>query len=74
MCLPHVLTFITSLQTSLKSLIAAGVGRCVMTNIELISKALKNQFIIPEWENFRSIVEHIFNSCKDITEGEVRSP
>ena len=44
---------------------------CVTDNIVLISKALKNQFIIPEWPTFSTHIKGIYDECKLINDGTV---
>lgn len=45
--------------------------RCVTDNIVLISKALKNQFIIPEWLTFSTHIKEMFDECTLNKEGKV---
>lgn len=45
--------------------------RCVTDNIVLISKALKNQFIIPEWLTFSKHIKEMFDDCALNKDGKV---
>lgn len=45
--------------------------RAVSGNMPLIEMALTGKFIIPEFKDFTSQINSIFEECKDITEGEV---
>ncbi|XP_053380706.1 glutaminase kidney isoform, mitochondrial-like isoform X1 [Mercenaria mercenaria] len=42
---------------------------CVTDNIVLISRALKNQFIIPEWTSFTQHIKEMYEDCKTNTSG-----
>jgi len=48
------------------------VTSCVSDNIVVISKALTNQFVIPEFNTFSDIIDTIFDKCKTNTKGMVR--
>ncbi|KAL4218662.1 hypothetical protein ACF0H5_021251 [Mactra antiquata] len=43
---------------------------CVTDNIVLIARALKNQFIIPEWRPFMDHIREIYDDCKQINDGK----
>ena len=42
-------------------------------DFQIISKAFKNQFIIPKFDDFCKLVTNIYNECQDITDGNVAS-
>ena len=42
-------------------------------DFQIISKAFKNKFIIPKFDDFCDFVSNIYNDCQDITEGSVAS-
>uniref|UniRef100_A0A914EJH3 glutaminase n=2 Tax=Acrobeloides nanus TaxID=290746 RepID=A0A914EJH3_9BILA len=44
---------------------------CVHPCISLISQALRNQLVIPAWQEFTSKMKYIFESCTDIRTGHV---
>jgi glutaminase len=44
---------------------------CVTDNILLISRAFKNQFIIPEWQSFTEHIQEMYEECKSNTSGTV---
>lgn len=46
---------------------------CIQDNIILISKSLKNDFIIPEWQNFKQEIDKIYRNCRNNTNGNVAS-
>ena len=37
----------------------------------LIAKAMKNQFVIPEWVTFTDHIDDIYELCKDCKKGTV---
>ena len=45
----------------------------IIDNIVLISRALRHQFIIPEFESFTSHIDDFFETAKSITEGKVKT-
>ncbi|XP_055998578.1 glutaminase kidney isoform, mitochondrial-like isoform X3 [Ostrea edulis] len=46
---------------------------CIQDNIILISKTMKNDFIIPEWQCFKKEIDKIYRNCRNNTAGEVAS-
>ncbi|XP_061174217.1 glutaminase kidney isoform, mitochondrial-like isoform X1 [Saccostrea echinata] len=46
---------------------------CIQDNIILISKAMKNDFIIPEWQGFKQEIDKIYRNCRNNTNGTVAS-
>ena len=40
-------------------------------NIVLISRAFKNQFVIPEFGEFKTYIEKLYRKCKSNTDGDV---
>ena len=49
------------------------IFRVVKEDFQIISKAFKNQFKIPKFGDFCSIIKDIYEECKEITEGNVAS-
>ncbi len=49
------------------------ICRVVSENIHLLSKAFKNQFVIPEFKHFCDQIETIYDRCKDNDDGNVGS-
>ncbi|KAI6170683.1 No extended memory [Aphelenchoides bicaudatus] len=47
--------------------------RCVSESLGLISATLRNQLVIPSWTQFCSVIQEIFNNCKQINSGNVAS-
>merc|ERR1719410_2078126 len=47
--------------------------RVVKQDFQIISKAFKNQFIIPKFDDFCSAVSEMYDECVDIRGGEVAS-
>ena len=45
--------------------------RCVADNLVLIAKAMKNQFVIPEWVTFAEHIDDIYELCKECKKGTV---
>ncbi|KAK3090817.1 hypothetical protein FSP39_014919, partial [Pinctada imbricata] len=46
---------------------------CISDNIMLISKAVKNSFIIPDFSDFKDIIHKLYLECKSKTGGQVAS-
>uniref|UniRef100_A0AC35U7C6 Glutaminase n=1 Tax=Rhabditophanes sp. KR3021 TaxID=114890 RepID=A0AC35U7C6_9BILA len=44
---------------------------CIQPSIALVSQALRNQLVIPNWSEFVSKIKEIFEECRGITDGEV---
>lgn len=42
-------------------------------DFQIISKAFKNQFKIPKFGDFCSVIRDIYEECKEISEGKVAS-
>ncbi|XP_076033452.1 glutaminase liver isoform, mitochondrial-like isoform X3 [Oratosquilla oratoria] len=61
-------TSLTSLKLSRKEF-----RKVVKDNIVLISKALRNQFVIPEFADFCKYINDFYYNCKEIEEGKVAS-
>ena len=47
--------------------------RVVKEDFQIISKAFKNQFKIPKFGDFCSIIKDIYEECKEIKDGNVAS-
>ncbi|KAK3859166.1 hypothetical protein Pcinc_034693 [Petrolisthes cinctipes] len=47
--------------------------RVIQDNIIIISRALRHQFVIPEWHDFTEYIEEFYWSCKGATGGKVAS-
>ncbi|MPC31776.1 Glutaminase kidney isoform, mitochondrial [Portunus trituberculatus] len=47
--------------------------RVIQDNIVLISRALRHQFVIPEWHEFTQYIEEFYWSAKTLTGGKVAS-
>jgi len=47
------------------------IFRLIYENIVLIARALRHQFIIPDFVGFTRIIEEIYESVKDVNEGKV---
>nr|XP_053635223.1 glutaminase liver isoform, mitochondrial-like isoform X2 [Cherax quadricarinatus] len=47
--------------------------KVIQDNIVLISRALRHQFVIPEWHDFTSYIEEFYWSVKSLTSGKVAS-
>ena len=54
-------------------LIVVNVVRVVKEDFQIISKAFKNQFKIPKFGDFCSIIKDIYEECKEIKDGNVAS-
>lgn len=46
-------------------------SRVIQDNIVLISRALRHQFVIPEWHEFTQHIEEFYWSAKTLTGGKV---
>lgn len=46
-------------------------SRAVSANSPLIEKALRGQFVIPDFESFREKIDQLYQECLPITDGEV---
>lgn len=46
-------------------------SRVIQDNIVLISRALRHQFVIPEWHEFTQHIEEFYWSVKTLTGGKV---
>ncbi|XP_022300661.1 glutaminase kidney isoform, mitochondrial-like isoform X1 [Crassostrea virginica] len=46
---------------------------CIQENIILISKSMKNDFIVPEWQSFKQEIDKIYRNCRNNTNGDVAS-
>lgn len=44
---------------------------CVADNIAVIAMAMKNEFVIPEWETFTEQIDEIYDLCKECKSGTV---
>ena len=49
------------------------MSRVVKEDFQIISKAFKNQFKIPKFGDFCSIIKDIYEECKEIKDGNVAS-
>ncbi|XP_042225180.1 glutaminase liver isoform, mitochondrial-like isoform X2 [Homarus americanus] len=47
--------------------------KVIQDNIVLISRALRHQFVVPEWHDFNSYIEEFYWSAKALTVGKVAS-
>ena len=47
--------------------------RVIQSDFQLISKAFKNQLIIPEFPDFCKVIKEIYEDCKQINTGNVAS-
>lgn len=45
--------------------------RGISDNIVVIEKILRNQMVIPDWDNFCRKIEEIYYVCEDVKEGKV---
>ncbi|CAH1772488.1 unnamed protein product [Owenia fusiformis] len=45
--------------------------QCVMDNMELIGRAFRNQFVIPEFQEFAGVIDSMYHKCLTNTEGKV---
>ncbi|XP_070540566.1 glutaminase kidney isoform, mitochondrial-like isoform X2 [Ptychodera flava] len=45
--------------------------KCVCENIVLVGRALKNKFVIPEWQFFCSVIKDLYTSAKSNSGGKV---
>lgn len=45
--------------------------RVIRPDFQLIAKAFKNQFIIPQFEDFCRVIRDIYEDCRGISEGKV---
>lgn len=48
-------------------------SRCVSSNIVLLTQAFRKKFVIPDFEEFTSHVDRIFEDAKELTGGKVRA-
>jgi len=44
---------------------------CIHENIVLITRALRNQFVIPDWPEFCRQIQQIYLECKALNDGKV---
>ncbi|XP_068226242.1 glutaminase kidney isoform, mitochondrial-like isoform X3 [Palaemon carinicauda] len=47
--------------------------KVIQDNIVLISRALRHQFVIPDWHDFTAYIEEFYWSVKTLTDGKVAS-
>lgn len=47
------------------------VHRCVQSNIVLLTQAFRKKFVIPDFESFTSHIDQLYESAKDLSEGQV---
>ncbi|KAL5259856.1 hypothetical protein ACHWQZ_G010093 [Mnemiopsis leidyi] len=47
--------------------------KCLSSNMVFIQSALSGNLIIPEWKKFTDIIEELFESCRDLRDGEVNN-
>ncbi|CAI5442421.1 unnamed protein product [Caenorhabditis angaria] len=47
--------------------------QCISPSIDIVCRALQNDFVIPAWSLFVTNIRQIFNDCKAIRDGQVAS-
>uniref|UniRef100_A0A3P8WEU7 glutaminase n=1 Tax=Cynoglossus semilaevis TaxID=244447 RepID=A0A3P8WEU7_CYNSE len=45
--------------------------KCVQSNIVLLTQAFRKKFVIPDFESFTSHIDQLYESAKDLSEGQV---
>lgn len=45
--------------------------RCIAPSIDIVSRALQTDMVIPNWVTFVDQIRTLFNECKEIREGQV---
>ncbi len=48
------------------------IASLIIDNIVLVSRALRHQFIIPDFEGFTAYIDQFYDNVKDVDEGKVR--